>query len=577
MNTTASESNETMTQSVPPASAATPQRKKASTWMAEQIAGAGVSHVFFLEAILRDTLNELGRLGVRSILPHSEKAAAYMADGYARVSGKPGLCWAQSVGAANLAAGLQDAWLARSPLIAITGRKLQTEEDRNAYQEIDHAKAFSAVTRYSGYASRAEDLPRLLAHAWRTALAGVPRPVHLDVAGLMGEGIETATIDDTLAPADLLARTRRVALAPAQGDLQAAAAAIRAAGKVVIVAGSDALTSGAAAALLALARQLHAPIATTVGARGLVATTHPLAIGTVGTYGMPVTNRIVHEADLVLVVGAQLSDQNTHAWRIPTARQAVVQIDADPGEAGRNYPHALPVLADPRLGLEALAPLLAGHAGDEAFARRAALAMEAWRREAAPLRASDATPIKVERLCAEITQALPDDGVLVADTGYAAIWSGTHIEMKDTQTYLRAAGSLGWSFPAALGAKCAAPDRKVVCFNGDGAFYYHLPEIETALRYGLNITVVVNNNSGFGQDACNMVAKGMPIEQVRSLAAFRSTDFAAIARSFGANGIRVTDPAHLQGALQESLSADRLTVIDVVTDFLSRAPDPWAP
>lgn len=565
--------NTAQAQAAPPAT----QGKKASTWMAEQIANAGVSHVFFLEAILRDTLNELGRLGVRSILPHTEKAAAYMADGYARVSGKPGLCWSQSVGAANLAAGLQDAWLARSPLIAITGRKPQTEDGRNAYQEIDHAKAFSAVTRYSGYVSRAADLPRLLAHAWRTSLAGVPRPVHLDVAGLMGEYLETTPLDDAQVPADLIKRIERSASVPSAHQLEAAATAIRSAGKVVIVAGSDAVAAGAGAALMALARQLGAPVATTVGARALFPTTHPLAIGSVGSYGTAVTNRIVHDADLVLVVGAQLSDQNTHAWRIPAAHQAVVQIDADSTEPGRNYPHTLAVVGDARLALEALAPLLGEYQSDEGFARQATLAMEAWRREAAAQRAGDAGPIKVERLCAEITEALPGDGILVADTGYSAIWSCTHIDYQPTQTYLRAAGSLGWSFPAALGAKCAAPDRKVVCFNGDGAFYYHLPEIETALRYGIAITVVVNNNSGFGQDACNMVARGMPVEQVRALAAFRSTDFAAIARSFGANGIRVTEPGQLQAALQQAMASDKLTVVDVVTDFLARAPDPWAP
>jgi acetolactate synthase-1/2/3 large subunit len=553
------------------------QGKKASTWMAEQIANAGVSHVFFLEAILRDTLNELRRRGVRTILPHTEKAAAYMADGYARVSGKPGLCWAQSVGAANLAAGLQDAWLARSPLIAITGRKPRQEQDRNAYQEIDHAKAFSAVTRHSGDITRAADLPRLLANAWRTCLAGVPRPVHLDVAGLMAEYLEKETVDETFVPADLIKNIRRTALTPAASELQAAAAAIRGARKVVIVAGSDAVATGAGPALFALATQLGAPVATTVGARALVPTEHALAIGTVGSYGMAVTNRIVHDADLVLVVGAQMSDQNTHGWRIPAPRQAVVQIDADSTEVGRVYPQATPVVGDPRLALEALAGLLGDYRSDETFARQAALALAAWRKEVAPLRTGDSNPIRVERLCHEIGQALPDDGILVADTGYSAIWSCTHIEYKASQTYLRAAGSLGWSFPAALGAKCAAPDRKVVCFNGDGAFYYHMAEIETALRYGIAITVVVNNNSGFGQDACNMVARGMPIEEVRELAAFKPTDFAAIARSFGANGIRVTEPGQLQGALREAMNADKLTVVDVATDFLGRAPDPWAP
>jgi acetolactate synthase-1/2/3 large subunit len=482
------------------------------------------------------------------------------------------------VGAANLAAGLQDAWLGRSPVMAITGRKPQHESDRNAYQEIDHAQAFSAVTRASHYVSRPQDLPRMIANAWRACLAGAPRPVHLDVAGLMGEHLEAGTFDDRLIPADLLQRIGRTALAPSAQQLDAAAQAIRRAGKVAVLVGTDAVASGAAGALTALAEQLGAPVATTVGARSALPTRHPLAIGTAGSYGMPVTNRLLHEADLVLAVGAQMSDQNTHAWRIPAAHQQLVQLDADPCEPARNYPHALPVAGDLRLALQGLTERLAGHAAaDPAYAQAAARAMQAWRDDVAAARGSDDRPVKVERLCAEVSAALPDDAILVADTGYSAIWTCTHVEMSAGQTYLRAAGSLGWSFPAALGAKCAAPDRPVVCFNGDGAFYYHLSEIETALRYDLPVTVVVNNNSGFGQDACNMVARGMPLPQVRELAAFRSTDFAAIARSFGANGIRVTDPTELAAALRQALRADKLTVIDVVTDFLSRSPDPWAP
>lgn len=546
-------------------------------WMASQIADSGVSHVFFLEAILRETLNELESLGVRTILGHSEKAVAYMADGYARVSGKPGLCWSQSVGAANLAAGLQDAWLGQSPLIAITGRKPAWEQDRNAYQEVDHAKLFAGLTRYSGAVTRGQDMPRVLAHAWRNALAGVPRPVHLDVAGLMGELVEKTVLEGDTGPVGLLRDIHRPRHAPEAHALEAAADRIRAARRIAIVAGTGAVTSGAGEAVLALARRLGAPVATTVGARALVDTQHPLFIGTIGSYGMPVTNRVVHEADLVLVVGAQLSDQNTHAWRIPSARQAIVHIDADPVETGRNYLHTTAVVGDPRTALEMLAPLVGDHRSEPEFASAAAQAMQAWHASVAPLRTSDQSPIQVERICAELGAALPDDAIVVADTGYAAYWTCNHLEMKPTQTYLRAAGSLGWSFPAALGAKCAAPDRKVVCFNGDGAFYYHLPEIETALRYRIPIVVVVNNNSGFGQDAVNMTARGMPAPQVRSLAAFSSTDFAAVARAFGANGIRVTDPRQLAGALRDALASDTLTVVDVVTDFLSKPPEPWAP
>lgn len=555
----------------------TSSAKTAARWMAQQISDSGVSHVFFLEAILRETLNELEARGVKTILGHSEKAVAYMADGYARISGHPGLCWSQSVGAANLAAGLQDAWLGQSPLIAITGRKPAWEQDRNAYQEVDHARLFAGLTKYSGAITRGQDAPRVLAHAWRTALAGTPRPVHLDVAGLMGEFIEKTVLEGDLGPDGLLRDIRREPAAAAPGELQAAATRIRSARRIAVVAGSGAVTSRAGAAVIALARQLGAPVATTVGARALVDTRDPLFIGTLGSYGTPVTNRVVHEADLVLVVGAQLSDQNTHAWRIPSAGQAVVHIDIDSIEAGRNYLHTTAVTGDPRLALEQLMPLLAGHHSDPQFAADAAQAVAVWHASVQGLRASDATPIKVERICAELGAALPDDAIVVADTGYAAYWTCTHLEMKPTQSYLRAAGSLGWSFPAALGAKCAAPDRKVVCFNGDGAFLYHLPEIETALRYKIPIVVVVNNNSGFGQDAVNMSARGMPAEQVRSLAAFQNTDFAAVARAFGANGIRVTEPGQLAGAMREALAADTITVVDVVTDFLSKPPEPWAP
>ena len=159
-------------------------------WLARALAGTGMSHVFFVESTLRRTLLHLRDLGVRPILAHSEKAAAYMADGYARVAGRPGVCMAQSVGAANLAAGLQDAWLGRSPVIAFSGRKEPALQHRNAYQEIPHAPLFAAVTKFSSPVESTADLPRVLRQAWRAALAETPRPTHLDCNGVQGEVIE---------------------------------------------------------------------------------------------------------------------------------------------------------------------------------------------------------------------------------------------------------------------------------------------------------------------------------------------------------------------------------------------------
>src|SRR5437016_8937939 len=159
-------------------------------WLARALAGTGMSPVFFVDSTLRRTLLHLRDLGVKPVLAHSEKAAAYMADGYARVAGRPGVCMAQSVGAANLASGLQDAWLGRTPVIAFTGHKEPSFQHRNSYQEIPHAPLFSAVTKFSTPVLATGELPRLLRHAWRAALADTPRPTHLDFNGLQGDVIE---------------------------------------------------------------------------------------------------------------------------------------------------------------------------------------------------------------------------------------------------------------------------------------------------------------------------------------------------------------------------------------------------
>jgi acetolactate synthase-1/2/3 large subunit len=551
---------------------------QASQWLARSLANAGTSHVFFVDAVLRNTLVEFAAEGVECVLAHTEKAAAYMADGYARVSGRPGICMAQSVGAANLAAGLQDAWLHRSPVIALTGRKIESHQYRNAYQEIDHAPMYQAVTKMTAQVHTAADLPRLLRQAWRTALTGSPRPVHLDLAGLLAEVVETETVSEPVGdPVFEMKLPPHRPLADLT-QVQLAAAAIRAARRPILVVGNGAAVSGAAAEVLQLAERLQAPIATSLGGYGLVPTTHRLAIGTIGTYGTPVTNRIVNEADLVIVIGSHLSDQITHTWRVPAQGTPIVQIELDPNEAGRNYPNTLALIGDPKATVARLVQELKDVEPDRAFADAAASAMTGWRESVQAKRQSGTRKIAVHRLCAEVSNALPDDGILVADTGHSGIWTCTLVDFNGTgQTYLRAGGSLGWAFPAALGAKCAAPERKVICFTGDGGFYYHLPELETARRRGIPVVVVINNNSGFGQGWVNLSKQGRTPQQMHDIVCFEPTDFAAIANSFGLEGIRVEDPADLPAALQRALNSDHTVVIDVVTDIADLPPQPWGP
>ena len=317
-------------------------------WLARALAGTGMSHVFFVESTLRRTLLHLSELGVRPILAHSEKAAAYMADGYARVAGRPGVCMAQSVGAANLAAGLQDAWLGRSPVIAFSGRKEPSFQHRNAYQEIPHAPLFAAVTKFSSPVESTSELPRLLRHAWRAALAETSRPTHLDVNGLQGDVIELGqTHESTTIETEARGMPVHRPVADAR-DIERAAAILTGARRVAIVAGDGAAVSKAGPEVLALAEALAAPVATTLGARGLIPTTHRLSAGVAGSYSAPPANRIVHSAELVLFIGCDTGDQVTLNWQIPPINTPIVQIEADPLDIGRSYPNTTGLVGDPK-------------------------------------------------------------------------------------------------------------------------------------------------------------------------------------------------------------------------------------
>ncbi|MBV9584070.1 MAG: thiamine pyrophosphate-binding protein [Alphaproteobacteria bacterium] len=551
-------------------------------WLARALAGTGMSHVFFVESVMRRTLLQLRDLGVKPVLAHSEKAAAYMADGYARVARRPSVCMAQSVGAANLASGLQDSWLGRSPVIALTGHKEPSFQHRNSYQEIAHGPLFAGVTKFSSPVYATSELPRLLRHAWRAALSETPRPTHLDFNGLQGDVIE---LGQTAEPPVLETEARPIPLHRAVADARdiERVAALLSVRRVVIVAGDGAAASQAGPEILALAEALAAPIATTLGARGIVPTTHRLSAGVAGSYSAPPANRIVHGAELVLFIGCDTGDQVTLNWTVPAPGTPIVQIEADPLEIGRSYPNTTGIVGDPKATVARLVEIVgrsrSSSARDTGFADEAARIVADWRGSMTALIEKNTAPLAVERLCAEVTRALPDDGILVADTGYSGIWTGTMIELNGAgQTYLRAAGSLGWAFPASLGAKCAAGSRKVVCFTGDGGFYYHLAELESARRCGIAVTVIVNNNSGFGQNLTGVhrIAGNRP-GRGEELIRFGPTDFTAVARSFGVRGIRLEQPGEIASALREALAADETVVLDVVTDLEPRAPAPWTP
>jgi acetolactate synthase-1/2/3 large subunit len=548
--------------------------------IASTLKGYGVTHVFFMESVLRQTLIRLEELGVKRVLAHSEAAAVYMADGYARIARRPGVCLAQSVGAANLAAACQDPFLGKSPVLALTGKKAPHAQYRNAYQEIDHRLMFEAVTKFNATVETFEQLPRLLRQALREAMSGSPGPAHLDIAGgFAGELIETATVvSNVIVDAPFTSYPTHRPSADAD-SIARAASLLKAAKRPVILAGGGARLSDAGAAIRRLAEQHAIPVATSLNAKDIIPADHPFSVGVIGTYSRWTANRTVHEADLVILVGTQTSDQVTANWTIPAAGTPVIQIDIDPRELGRNYPNMVSICGDARTSIEQLTEALQEPVQRQAWTERWRALNKAWDEAYDGPCTSDAMPIKPERLCREISKALPENGILVSDTGYAGIWTGALVDLKhESQDYIRAAGSLGWGFPASLGAKCAAPDRPVLCFTGDGGFWYHMSELETARRCGINTVTVINNNSGFGQciDAIHRNYGSRPGHPT-DLYEFRNADFARIAEDLGCIGMRVTDPSDLRECLLQAFAAERPVVIDVVTDQAARAPAPWFP
>ncbi|BCB89431.1 thiamine pyrophosphate-binding protein [Phytohabitans suffuscus] len=555
-------------------------RRTGARVVADMLDGYGVTHVFLVPAILRRTLAELERHHphIHRVVTHGEKAAAYMADGYARVSGRPGIAAAQVVGALNLAAGLREPFLAGSPVIALTGGRSPATKFRRVYQEIDDLPAFEPVTKFNATIDDAGRLPDMLRHAFRVATTGSPGPVHLQVQGNEGQ-LDTVETDAEPLVEPAFARVPPVRPAPDDDSVAEVLRVLAGAARPVIVAGGGVRTSGAGAELVALAEALRIPVATSANGKDTIPGTHPLSAGVVGSYSRECANEIVGRADLVCFVGTGTGGMTTHFWAVPPIGTPAVQVDIDPSQLGRNYPLRASVAADAKAALARMLAL-AVHAGQPdraAWLSEVDGAKAAWRERYREVLTSDAVPIRPERICAELTAALPADAVLVVDTGHAGMWMAQfHDITAPGQSYLRTAGHLGWAFSAGIGAKCGAPDRPVVAFTGDAGFYYHLGEIETAVRRRVNLVTVVNNNHGGNQSkrGFDRAYGGHATGQARELWTYHDVDFARIAEEMGALGIRVDRPGDLAGALDRALSAGRPVVVDVHTDIDVVAPLP---
>ena len=547
--------------------------------LAKMLHDYGVTDIFHVPAVLRTTMAELETISnIRRIHVHGEASAAYMADGYARASGRPGVCAAQIIGALNLAAGLRDAWLAKSPVIALTGGRDQATKFRKAYQEVDDIPAFEPVTKLNATVDSANRFPDMLNQAFRVAVSGSPGPVHLQFKGNEGQ-VDQESFDETIPTSidESVSSVPPYRPKPDIAQIKKAMDIINNASKPILVVGGGVRWSKAGDLIDEISKKLKIPVATSLNAKDVINSTNPLNVGVVGTYSRGSANKSVLAADLAIFVGTDLGGMVTNFWTIPKIGIKAIHIDIDPEVLGRNYPLEVGIMADAKMALTEMMKF----ADETTVEKRISWVEEVqgycrdWYDEFRPLLQSDSIPIRPERVCHDLSLNLPDNSFVVVDTGHGGMWMGGMFDLKSSgQSYIRSAGHLGWAFPASLGVKCAVPDRPVICFTGDAGFWYHIAEVETAVRWGINAVIVVNNNGAGNQSkrGFDRVYGGTQTDKAREMWTFNNVNFAQIAKHMGAESIRVENPKDFTPALQKAIALNKCVILDVVTDVDALAP-----
>ena len=529
-----------------------------------------VRHIFGLPGNQLRFYDAMARDGsIKHVLVRHEQAAAHMADGYARITGRVGVCEASAgPGSTNLLTGISEAFSSGIAVVAITTTTRSTVSGRANFQELDLENLFRPVTKRVLRIDRAARVPEIVKRAFRIAASGKPGPVaivipadvHAESASFDAAAFELAS-DEGRWPA------RRVA--PMEQDVGQVLELLAASERPVIWAGGGVIASGAMDSLLGLATQLRIPVATTYMGKGSIPETHSLCVGPVGQIGRPETNEFVKRADLMLAIGTRFTNLDTAGWTLPARGTRVIHVDIDPEELGRHFEIELGIWSDARAFLSALQRRLGDRPGpDRSWAQEASEVAAGWRNERGPM---SSRPLDVPagtvhplQVIGALQRVMDPQDVIVCDSGFNQIWGGQYFETSESgRRYIgpRGMGVMGYAFPAAIAARLGDPSRRYVALCGDGGFMMLLHEMETSLRVGAPVVVCVMNNRNM--EYCTQIQRafgGVPTSTTTM-----DTDFAAVARAFGCHGVRVTDPAQLESALRTALASDRTTVLDVVT------------
>jgi len=513
--------------------------------------------------------------GIQFVLARSENAAVYMADGYARISYKPAFVYGQfGPGAANVAAGMADPFWACSPVVAITSSMSTRGRYTPHYQELDQTSMFNHVTKWNGYVPSPNRAAELTRNAIRFAVSGCPGPTHLDIPyDFFGLEIE---VPEIYAESSCKEYPAFRCSADTSKIVEAADFLLKAA-RPVIVAGSGVILSRAWDDLVRVSELLSIPVATSLGGKGSIPEDHPLSIGVVGKYGRKSANDIVTKSDLVLFVGSKTGSLVTNDFSIPKPGTRIIHIDITPDVQGRNYKTDVSILADAKLGLRALIDVISQKRVlrplSNPWVDEVRTATKQWKKEFESVATKPALPMKPQRIMKILREILGKNDIVVADTGYMGGWTGVLFDVLSTgRTYIRATGSLGWAFPASLGAKLAAPDRNVICVSGDGGIGYHLPELETALRLKIPVVALVLNNKSlaFEYHDQKYLYDGKKI--LSGVNDFLDVDYGKVALAFGAYGQRIEKAEELKDAIKLAIDSGKPALIDIIVSKEEIAP-----
>lgn len=539
----------------------------------------GVQHIFGLcgdtTLPFYDALYRLDH-GMTHILTRDERCAGYMADAYARVTGRVGVCEGPSGGGATyILPGVIEANDSSVPVLAITSDVSVNSIGRYPLTELRQDDLFSPLTKWNGVINTAERLPNMVRSAFRAMTTGRPGAAHL---GLPFD-IQKADID----PDDIWAQPEfgTYPAWPSTPNAQAieeALNAILAAKNPIMICGGGPVLAGGEAALQAFIETLNMTVATTVSGQGTLSDDHPNHLGVVGSNGgVPATRAVVDAADLVIFVGCRAGSVTTERWRSPTPSTKVIHFDSDPMVISANYQTDVGIVGDIKLAFEAMNVALASLAvtnvdfgGDVHVASAKGIKFT----EFDALASSDETPIRPERVIADLNAVLPSDAIIVADPGTPCPYFSAFYKVPHTGRHFitnRAHGALGYALGASIGAQFGRPSSKVVSVMGDGSFGFTVGELETVTRYNLPIMFIVFSNSVFG-----WIKAGQKTgfdERYYSVD-FNRTDHAAVAQSFGVKSWKVEDPKDLKRVFKEALEHDGPTLIDIISQPLQDANAP---